>query len=212
MLEIGCGSGEVAAELTRAGIRVVALDQDSESVAAAGARGVDARTASWPASLPETCFDAIAFTRSIHHISDLSAAVERAAELLPVGGTLAVEDFDYRGADPRFIQWAAARFAALAVPLDPGSFAARLARTGDPLALWRADHDEHLRDFVAIETEVRRRLEIVERSTAPYLFRYLEAAGITEEAVLDGMARDEIAAAADLSVSPLGHRLVSRRR
>lgn len=211
VLEIGCGSGDVAAELSRAGFHVVALDEDRESVAAALGRGVDARIASWPAQLQETSFDAVAFTRSIHHIPDLPAALERAAGLLPARGILAIEDFDYRDADPRLIRWAASRIDAVRPLLDPESFAMRLALADDPLAVWRGDHDEHLHGFAAIEAEVGLRFEIVELTQAPYVFRYLESAGITDQRILAAAEREEISAARQHSFPLLGRRLVARR-
>jgi 2-polyprenyl-3-methyl-5-hydroxy-6-metoxy-1,4-benzoquinol methylase len=48
ILEIGCGSAELAESLQAEGMTVVAIDQDPESVATARARSVDARIASWP--------------------------------------------------------------------------------------------------------------------------------------------------------------------
>lgn len=95
--------------------------------------------------------------------------------------------------------------------LDPGSFAMRLALADDPLVVWRGDHDEHLHGFAAIETEVRRRFEIVELSQAPYVFRYLESAGVDDQRVLAAAERDEITAARERSFSLLGRRLVARR-
>src|SRR5215467_2333443 len=48
VLEVGCGSGELAARLLHDGVSVVAIDSDRDCVAAARQLGVDARNATWP--------------------------------------------------------------------------------------------------------------------------------------------------------------------
>ena len=48
VLEIGCGSGELAASLLRDGVCLIAIDSDADSIAAAQTLGVDARIAAWP--------------------------------------------------------------------------------------------------------------------------------------------------------------------
>ena len=45
ILEIGCGSGELAASLSSDGLAVVAIDSDYDSIVAARQLGVDARLA-----------------------------------------------------------------------------------------------------------------------------------------------------------------------
>jgi len=67
LLEVGCGHGEVARLLGDGGFRVVAIDADPEAVAHARDLGVDARLAAWP-EYSGPGVDAIAFTRSLHHI------------------------------------------------------------------------------------------------------------------------------------------------
>ena len=65
LLEVGCGDGELAAALQRAGHRVVAIDSDAESEVRARTRGVDARHADFGdrnVALPGV--DAVPFTRS----------------------------------------------------------------------------------------------------------------------------------------------------
>lgn len=48
ILEVGCGTGELAARLSKDGYSVVAIDSDRDSIAAALRLGVDARVAAWP--------------------------------------------------------------------------------------------------------------------------------------------------------------------
>src|SRR5688572_5426706 len=90
VLEVGCGDGAVAAELARAGCRVIGVDESPDAVAAARDRGVDARHAQWPDFRSEPQ-DVVFFGRSLHHVADLDRAVARAAELLAAGGRVVVE-------------------------------------------------------------------------------------------------------------------------
>src|SRR2546421_485475 len=98
LLEVGCGSGELSALLQKAGHHVIALDSDAAMIEQARQLGIDARVAVWP-DFEEARFDAILFTRSLHHITDLPGAVSQAHRLLAPGGTLLVEDFAYETID-----------------------------------------------------------------------------------------------------------------
>src|SRR6266496_5921490 len=82
VLEVGCGEGQVACELLKRGYRVTGLDSDPEVVAKAQERGVRALVGSWPNFASSVSFDAIAFTRSLHHINPLREGLVRARELL----------------------------------------------------------------------------------------------------------------------------------
>lgn len=92
ILEIGCGDGELAAALG-----AVAIDSSPDAVAVARSRGVDARLATWPCSIDGT-FDAVLFTRSLHHISPLDEAIAR----IPAPLVL-IEDFSFADASPRVL-------------------------------------------------------------------------------------------------------------
>jgi SAM-dependent methyltransferase len=89
ILEVGCGTGELAARLSKDAYSVVAIDSDRDSVAAAQRLGVNARVATWP-DFDEGHFDAVLFTRSLHHIHPLDESVRHAADSL-------VEDAYHRG-------------------------------------------------------------------------------------------------------------------
>jgi SAM-dependent methyltransferase len=58
LLEVGCGSGELAARLQKAGHHVIALDSDPAVSEQARQLGIDARMAVWP-DFEEASFDAI---------------------------------------------------------------------------------------------------------------------------------------------------------
>lgn len=94
VLEVGTGGGALARRLMDEGIEVVGLDAREEAVREARTRGVDARHAEWPA-FEEDGYEAILFTRSLHHIRPLEAALDRAEEVLAPGGRIVVEDFAF---------------------------------------------------------------------------------------------------------------------
>src|SRR6266480_8046268 len=103
ILEVGCGTGELAARLSKDGYSVVAIDSDRHSIAAARQLGVDARVATWP-DFASGQFDAVLFTRSLHHIHALDVSIRQAADSLVHGGRLLVEDFGYESADEKTLR------------------------------------------------------------------------------------------------------------
>src|SRR6185369_13917853 len=104
ILEVGCGGGELAAALQQRGYDVLALDSSPRNVERARARGVEAAVATWP-DFVDVPFEAILFTRSLHHIQPVTEALRRAHQLLRHGGVLIVEDFAFHYAEPRTIMW-----------------------------------------------------------------------------------------------------------
>ena len=105
VLEVGCGEGQIACELLQRGYHVMGLDSDSEAIARAQARGVRAVVASWPKFDSSFSFDAIAFTRSLHHINPLRQAIARARELLNPNGFLLIEDFALDEVNEATVAW-----------------------------------------------------------------------------------------------------------
>src|SRR4029453_4665745 len=87
ILEVGCGAGELAAALSRDGHTVIAFDSDPESIASA-------RRRSWP-NFDDGQFNAVLFTRSLHHIHPLDESARHAVESVVEGGCIIVEDFAY---------------------------------------------------------------------------------------------------------------------
>ena len=84
ILEIGCGRGDLAARLLQDGFRVTAIDTDNDSISAARLLGIDDRIAKWP-DFDDGRFEAVLFTRSLHHIHPLREAVKRASDCLAEG-------------------------------------------------------------------------------------------------------------------------------
>ena len=92
VLEVGCGRGALAARLQARGLEVTALDVSPEAVAAARALGVHAVAGDFLEFVAEP-FDAVLFSRSLHHIASLPRAVDRAHALLGPGGLVIAEEF-----------------------------------------------------------------------------------------------------------------------
>lgn len=70
VLEIGCGDGRITSQLVSKSKRLVAIDPDAESIAAATihAGDGDLRIGSGEhLEFPSACFDVILFTLSLHH-------------------------------------------------------------------------------------------------------------------------------------------------
>ena len=87
VLEVGCGQGELARELERAGYRVVAIDPE----APAGPIFRAVRLEEFDEAGP---FDAVVASLSLHHISDLGAAVAKIAALLAPEGVFVLNEWD----------------------------------------------------------------------------------------------------------------------
>ena len=99
LLDVGCGTGDLAAFFGRRGWSVAGIEPSSAAAAHARAIGVEA-VAGTLADAPwkDGEFDAILFNHSLEHIDDPARAVAVAARLLRPGGLLAI-------AVPNFGSW-----------------------------------------------------------------------------------------------------------
>jgi SAM-dependent methyltransferase len=88
LLEVGCGEGDLARELERAGYQIVAIDPEAPS----GPIFQTTRLEDFDGS--GSPFDAVVASLSLHHIEDVGAAVDRIAGLLPPGGLLVLNEWD----------------------------------------------------------------------------------------------------------------------
>ena len=202
ILEIGCGEGALAAALQAQGRDVTAIDSDAACVQAARAAGVDARMMQWPAPI-DGPFDAVLFTRSLHHISPLDDAIAAAARQLVAGGRIIVEDFRAEGGGERDRRWFGDAIARRRDDgtLTPEAFAAVFAK----VAPQDEQHAHELNGSAAIERALARH-GAVTAADAAYYFRYAEPV-LTSTAAAT-LLEEELAAIASGEINPLGRRFV----
>ena len=217
VLEIGCGSGELAASLLADGFSLIAIDNDADSTAAAQRLGVDARIAAWP-DFEEGQFDAVLFTRSLHHMHPLDKAVQRAADSLVIGGRLIVEDFAYETADEKTLQWFSDvidRLDAAGLLTKGDDFLNAVRSKTETLKAWKENHKLDLHTAAAILAEIRKVFDEVQCEEAPYYFRYLARAIVPTadcDKILQGLAEHEAGLIAMGKMLALGRRFVADRR
>ncbi len=99
LLDVGCGTGDLAATFSRRGWSVAGIEPSGAAAEHARALGVEA-VAGTLADAPwgEGEFDAVLFNHSLEHIDDPALAIADAARLLRPGGLLAI-------AVPNFGSW-----------------------------------------------------------------------------------------------------------
>jgi SAM-dependent methyltransferase len=216
LLEVGCGAGELAACLSRDGYAVVAIDSDCDSIAAAQRLGVDGRVATWPDFISGQ-FDAVLFTRSLHHIHPLDESVGRAANSLATGGHIIVEDFAYDSVDERTLRWfrnAIRLLEAAGMLIGGDEFLEKILSKTETLKAWQQNHEHDLHTAAEISAQLEKTFGRVIHENAPYYFRYIAGALAPSEkrdAILQALAEQEETLAADRSIMPLGRRFVAMR-
>jgi SAM-dependent methyltransferase len=216
VLEIGCGSGELAASLLQDGVSLIAIDNDVDAIAAAQSLGVDVRIAAWP-DFEEGQFDAVLFTRSLHHIHPLDKAVQRAADSLVLGGRIIVEDFAYETADEKTLQWfgdVIDRLDDTGLVVKEDDFLKAVRSKTETLQAWRENHESDLHTAAAILAEIREVFGEVQCEVAPYYFRYLSRAIVPtadRDKILQNLAEQEAGLIGRGTTSALGRRFVAER-
>jgi SAM-dependent methyltransferase len=204
VLEVGCGRGELAGKLRESGYEITGVELSPECVQSARAAGLDVRQADF-LGFEEEPFDAVLFTRSLHHLSPLSDAIARARILLKPGGLLIAEEFDVEHVDRPTAVWfyraQALLVAAEALHYDPPTGPA------DPLARWEQDHLEHapLHPGEALISAVKNRFDLLVVERPGYLFRYF--CGKLQNDAAGGRLAEEIFQAEDHLIRD--HRLMS---
>lgn len=177
ILEIGCGEGHLACELLRHGYRVTGLDSDPEVIARAQGRGVPAVIGSWPEFGGSVSFDAIAFTRSLHHISPLRGAIGRARELLKPRGSLLIEDFAFEEVDETTIDWFVtvlrSKQAMALINLIAGQLVTELLSSTDVMDVWQRNRGHDVHSITTMNEAIAERFVPHETWSVPYLYRYL---------------------------------------
>jgi SAM-dependent methyltransferase len=216
ILEVGCGTGELASRLSQDGYAVIAIDSDPESIAGARPLGVDARVATWP-DFDDGKFDAVLFTRSLHHIHPLDESVKHAADSLTEGGRIIVEDFAHESVDEKTLDWfgsAIRRLKTAGLLVEDDEFLNKVLSKTDTLNAWRQNHQRELHTAGQIRAQLEKLFGDVVNEEAPYYFRYLAGAIVATEkrdAIVQALAEEEAALAGDGSIVALGRRFVAAR-
>jgi SAM-dependent methyltransferase len=151
VLEIGCGTGDLARALDVGGYRVVAIDPDAPE-------GPIFRQTALEDFEHDGRFDAAVASRSLHHVEDLAAGLDRIASMLEPEGILVLEEFAWDRFDRVTGTWYAGRI-------------------GEPvhsvLEDWQAEH-VGLHGYEAMQRELGRCFEQRGFEWMPYLHRYPE--------------------------------------
>jgi SAM-dependent methyltransferase len=104
VLEVGSGPGILAERLLRDGVELTAIDVSEEQVAEARARGVAAIVSDFLA-FEAAPFDAVLFTRSLHHIAPLEAGIAKIRALVRPGGLVVADEFAHDEIDAITAAW-----------------------------------------------------------------------------------------------------------
>lgn len=167
ILDLGCGTGELAASIAAAGAYVTCVDVSPEMVAAARRRVPDAafQVADAQQLGYERAFDAVFSNATLHWMRDPAAAASGMARALRPGGRL-VAELGGRACVATVCDAVAAALRALGEPAEPwlrwyfpslGEYAALLEQVGlAPRAAWLFDRptpvagDDGLRTWLGI--------------------------------------------------------------
>jgi len=182
VLEVGAGSGELAARMGAAGYSVVAIDPAGEApVVPVALLDLDE---------PDASFDAAVGVLSLHHVEPLEASVARLAEVMRPGALLVVDEIDVAVFDLRAAEWLTARWRE----------AGREAPKSAPEMVEMLQ--THMHPLARLVEVLGRWFEIADVERGPYLHRWH----------LDGSqlaAEEELIARGELPVT--GARFVGRR-
>ncbi len=124
ILDLGCGDGVLTEKLAALGVEVVGVDASAEQIAAARARGLDARPIDGQALTFDAEFDAVFSNAALHWMTDPDAVLGGVRRALRAGGRF-VGEFGGYGNCARIraaLYDGLARLGIDAVALDPWYF------------------------------------------------------------------------------------------
>jgi SAM-dependent methyltransferase len=215
LLEVGCGNGVLAARLQQQGLQVTAVDISRDAVREAGMRGVRAVEADF-LLYEDVPFDVVLFSRVLHHLDSLRAAVDRAADLLRPGGIVIAEEHAIERMDLETARW----FYELVWLLEAAEIV-RPPQLGGwmperPLDRW---YEQHLRHGPVHQGEdmllaLGQRFEVLLHAQVPYLYRYFwrQIVPTQRGATIAGWAfARETQRVLERSLRPIGLRIVGKK-
>ena len=172
--EVGCGRGDLAQAIARAGHRVVAIDPDAPA-------GDLFRATSLEEFADPEPFDAVVASLALHHIADLPGALDKIARLLGPAGRLIVNEHAVDRLDEPTARWYLDKRAGIR-PDAPRSLEQCLRE-------WEADHAE-LHGYNAMRQELDRRFTERFFTWMPYLYGELAGAvtDVEERSLIDAGA------------------------
>jgi SAM-dependent methyltransferase len=174
LLEVGCGRGDLARALARAGHRVVGIDP-------AAPAGELFRATTLEDFADPGPFDAVVASLALHHIADLPGALDKIVALLRPAGRLILNEHAADRFDEPTARWYLEKRAEI--------------RPGAPRSLecclqdWDDDH-AGLHGYAAMRQELDRRFEELFFAWMPYLHGELggDATELEERALIDAGA------------------------
>ena len=186
VLEVGCGKGELARALARAGHRVTAIDPRAPEGPIFRSVGIEEFSDAEP-------FDHVVAGLSLHHLEDLGRALDKVVDSLRPGGTLVVVEFAWDRIDEATAEWALGRLPATPPPSGKPSWLERCCRgracggeggghdhehhTGAHFAGWA---EQGFHDSGRMRAELESRFVEHHFEWVPYLYPELD--GATSEA------------------------------
>jgi SAM-dependent methyltransferase len=178
VLDVGCGDGTLARLLSDNGFVVTAIDDNDEAIAKARELGLHCDRANFLEFESEQNFDVLVFSRSLHHIHPVEAAVNQAVNLLKEGGLIIVEEFGAELVDYETAVW----FFGMKAFIEAGEKGAKWHGPklengripADPLKQWREHHfgKHEVTPSNHILEALRRHFEPKVEARLPYLYRY----------------------------------------
>jgi len=213
ILEVGCGQGDLARQLSSDGFQVTGLDREILADSRVGeVRWVEADLFDFSA---ERMFDAIVVVATLHHLDPLGDALSHLRSLLAEGGLLIIDDFDLEAPDESTCRWyydaqqrleAAGLYSGDRIKTD---------RDLPPLTRWRLDHQhEHkLHSGAVMKAALAEQLDLCRVERGPYLYRYV-CAGLPEDEIgaraAEEIFKRENNAVAEGELLPVGLRFVAQ--
>lgn len=215
ILEVGCGQGKLALELIKAGYTVTAIDNSIRAVDEARKLGVPAQQQDFLEYRPERLFDALVFSRVLHHLHPLEMATAKINQLLAPNGLLLIDDFGVELIDAESAVW----FFGLKSVINangPGSAHGPKLDNGripaDPLESW-FEHHTGRHDVIESRTmhqALSSSFTIEASESVPYLYRYFLEDVSWQQA--EHIQEWEIAMSANAGKPPIGIRWKCKKK